>query len=212
MSELNPQGQARIWCGIKWTVKPHSRRFDLLMKNPWKTRTSRIIYKNNWISLREDEVIRPDGQGGIYGVVQFKSLAVGILPLNENYETWIVGQYRYALEEYSWEIPEGGSEAGESALECAKRELQEEVGLEAGEYIKVLEGNLSNSVTDERCVSFVAKDLKEGVPQPEGTEVLSIKKLSFDKLVRMADRGEIKDGLSLMTIYKVKYMIDSGSI
>ena len=130
---------------------------------PWKTHTARCVYENPWSRVEEHEVTNPSGNPGIYGVVGFKYLAVGVVPIDDEGHTWLVGQYRYTLGEYSWEIPEGGCPAGESPLDAARRELREETGLVARDYRLLLDGiALSNSVSDERGTLFVATGLSQG--------------------------------------------------
>jgi len=184
----------------------------MIQKNPWKTLTTNEIYDNPWIKVTHREVLNPSGGPGIYGVVHFKNLAIGILPLDEDYNTWIVGQYRYTLEEYSWEIPEGGGIIGIDPIESAKRELKEETGLVASSWTKILEMNTSNSVTDEVGLAYVAKGLTQEDPEPEDTEQLIVKKLPFSELYEMLMRGEIKDSLSMVTIFKAKELIAKGVV
>src|SRR5437773_2686581 len=117
--------------------------------NPWTTLSRRPVYENAWIAVREDQVIRPDGAPGIYGVVHYKNVAIGVLPIDEQGRVWLVGQYRYTLGVYSWEIPEGGGAPGESREETARRELREETGLAAGRLEFLVHAHLSNSVSDE---------------------------------------------------------------
>ena len=182
------------------------------MKNPWKTTSSKEIYDNKWIQLTEHQVIHPGGKPGIYGLVHFKNTAVGIIPLDENYNTWIVGQYRYTLSQYSWEIPEGGGKIGIDTLESAKRELLEETGIKAKHWEEILRLDLSNSVTDEQGIVYVAKGLSFHEPQPDDDELLEIKKLPFSDLFEMAMRGEISDGLALAAIFKAQWLIQKGLI
>jgi 8-oxo-dGTP pyrophosphatase MutT (NUDIX family) len=172
------------------------------LDNPWRTRSSRIAYENHWIAVRHEEVTQPDGQPGIYGVVHFKSRAVGILPIDSEGYTYLVGQYRYTLQSYSWEIPEGGSPENETTLETAKRELLEEVGLEARSWQLLGRSHLSNSVTDEEGFYFLATDLVERVAQPEGTERLEIRRVPFAEAHRMVREGEITDSLSVIAILR----------
>ena len=106
--------------------------------NTWKTLESKDIYDNPWISVREDKVINPSGGDGIYGVVHFKNLAIGIVPIDKDGYTYLVGQYRYSLEEYSWEIPMGGGPLDIDKLESAKRELKEETGLVAHKWTEIM--------------------------------------------------------------------------
>jgi len=172
--------------------------------NPWKTNSSRDIYENPWIKIREDAVTRPDGKAGIYGVVSMKNRAVGVVPLHDDGTVTLVGQFRYTMDEYSWEIPEGGCPADEEPIETARRELIEETGLIAGKIAPIGgEIHLSNSVTDERGYLFVATDLIEGEADPEGTEKIETLRIPLEKAVEMALSGEIKDGLSVLALLLV---------
>ena len=169
--------------------------------NPWKTLSSEQKYENPWISVREDKVVRPDGQNGIYGVVSMKNRAVGVVPLHADGTVTLVGQFRYALGVYSWEIPEGGCPAEESPMETALRELQEETGLVAGKIVPLGgEIHLSNSICDERGYLFLATELSQGEAAPEGTEELQIWRIPLEKAVEMALNGEINDGLSVLAL------------
>jgi 8-oxo-dGTP pyrophosphatase MutT (NUDIX family) len=168
--------------------------------NPWQTRQSRTVYDNPWIRVREDNVIRPDGQPGIYGSVHFKNLAVGVLPMDDEGCTWLVGQYRYVLDAYSWEIPEGGCAEGEDTLAAAQRELLEETGLRAAHYELLGRAHLSNSVSDELAVYYLATGLTQGPAEPEGTEQLQVRRVPFDEALVMTLRGEITDALSVLAL------------
>ncbi len=168
--------------------------------NPWTTHSSRTIYENPWIRVREDQVTRPDGQPGIYGVVQFRNKAVGVLPVAENEDIWLVGQHRYPLDQYSWEIPEGGCPVDEDVEACARRELVEETGLTADHLEQIASVHLSNSVSDEWGVVFRATGLHEGESRPEGSERLEVRRLSFAEARAMLERGEITDSLSVVAI------------
>ena len=172
-------------------------------KNPWKTLKTTEVYDNPWIHIDEHNVINPSGNPGIYGTIHFKNLACGIIPLDDDDTTWIVGQYRYALDRYSWEIPMGGVAVGTDPLTGAQRELKEETGLTAAQWKKILEVDLSNSVTDETGVVFVAEGLTRGEPDFEETEQLEIRELPFDDLVRMVIDGQISDLLSVAGILKL---------
>lgn len=177
-------------------------------ENPFNRIASKAIYENAWIKVREDQVLNPGGKQGIYGVVEFKKVAIAILPLDENNNTWIVGQYRYPHDTYEWEIPEGGSELGEDPLETAKRELLEEVGITAGSYEKILEMQLSNSTTNETSISYIARNLSFSESQPEETEVLKVKKIPFEALKQMVINNEIKDSLTIATVLKASLIIN----
>lgn len=174
--------------------------------NPWKTLSEKKIYDNPWISLTEYQVINPGGGQGIYGKVHFKNLAIGILVLDEEYNTWLVGQYRYPLDQYSWEIPEGGGEHGTDPLESAKRELLEETGIIADTWSEMQRIHLSNSVSDELGIIYLAKDLSYGKSSPEETEKLSIRKLPLKDAFEMVMNGEITDSLSVAALLKAKVL------
>lgn len=171
------------------------------MINPWKTNSSKEIYQNPWIRLREDQVTRPDGHPGIYSVVEAKGAATGVVALDKDNNVYLVGQYRYALDEYSWEIIEGGSEKGESPLEAIKRELVEEAGLTAKSW-KQLGGevHVSNCFSNEKGYLFIARDLEECERAPDGTEMLEVKKVPFEDVYQMVLRGEIKDSMTVMGV------------
>lgn len=180
------------------------------LHNPFKKIHSKVMYDNPWIKVREDEVIQPTGNKGIYGVVEFKKVAVAILPLDEENNTWIVGQYRYPHDTYEWEIPEGGSECNEDPLITAQRELLEETGLIANQYEKILDMQLSNSTTNEVSVSFIARGIRVVENNPEDTEVLQIKKIPFKQLVEMVYNNEIKDALSIATVLKANLILNKN--
>ncbi|MEN0003843.1 MAG: NUDIX hydrolase [Bacteroidota bacterium] len=178
--------------------------------NPWKTLSQKQVYSNPWISVSHREVLNPAGNPGIYGVVQFQNYAVGIIPIDEAGNTWLVGQYRYTLEQYSWEIPEGGCPLGEDVLAAAKRELLEETGITAQQWTPILEADMSNSVTDERAYVFVATQLSFGEAQPEETEDLRVKKLPLEEAIQMALDGRMRDALAMLALLKVKAMLDAS--
>ena len=180
-------------------------------KNPWQIISEKNIYDNNWINVTEYDVINPGGEKGIYGKVHFKNIAIGIVPLDEEYNTYLVGQYRFTIDKYSWEIPEGGC-LNESLLDAAKRELLEETGLKASNWQQVIEMYLSNSVTDEHCFVFVAKGLTQHEAMPESTEKLRVKKLPFNEVYNMVLQNTITDALSIAAILKTKLLIDEGKI
>lgn len=169
----------------------------------WKTKTSTVVYENPWIKVAHEEVVTPKGTDGIYGVVHFKNTAIGVVPIDTEGNTWLVKQSRYALDQYTWEIPEGGCPAGESPLAAAQRELEEEVGLQANHWQQLMTMHLSNSVTDEFCVVFVARDLFPGQQQLEATEDIEYKKLPLDEAIAMVKRGEITDGISVAALLRV---------
>jgi 8-oxo-dGTP pyrophosphatase MutT (NUDIX family) len=169
--------------------------------NPWTTVSTRVVYENPWIAVREDQVLRPDGQPGIYGVVHFKNQAVGVLPVDADGAVWLVGQHRYPLDAYSWEIPEGGSPMGEAPEETAIRELKEETGLTAGTIELVATSHLSNSVSDEIAYLYRATNLTPGPDEPEGSEKLEAKRFTWAEAWSMLERGEITDAMSVIALY-----------
>lgn len=181
-------------------------------KNPWTTLSRDVKYDNPWIRVTESKVITPGGSEGIYGVVHFKNRAIAIIPLDDQLNTWIVGQYRYTLDCFEWEVPEGGCPGEEDPLNGAKRELKEEVGLQARDWKLILETQLSNSVSDEIGYTFLARGLTFVGSSPEETEQLQIRQLPFGEVVEMVVRGEIRDGLSVASILRVKLMLDRGEI
>jgi len=195
-------------------LKNHGKLLSCTMEetNPWKTLESEVKYDNNWIRLTEHQVINPSGGKGIYGTVHFKNLAIGILPLDENYNTWLVGQYRYALDAYSWEIPEGGGPLNETPLESARRELLEETGMSARNWKEIQRMHLSNSVSDELSIIYIATDLIQGIAMPEETEELVVKKLPFEEAYQMVLNEKITDSMSVAAILKAKLMILNGDL
>lgn len=182
------------------------------MHNPWTVLSERPIYDNKWIGLTEYQVINPGGGKGIYGKVHFKNLAIGVIPLDEEGNTWLVGQYRFTLDQYCWEIPEGGGEMDVLPVESAQRELREETGLIAKEWTPILEMHLSNSVTDEKATVFLARQLEQREAMPEETEQLVVRKLPFKEAVEMVEKGQITDSISVAAILKVKLMQLQGQL
>ncbi|RMG85782.1 MAG: NUDIX hydrolase [Bacteroidetes bacterium] len=181
-------------------------------QNPWVTLDQKTVYDNPWISVSHRNVLNPAGGKGIYGLVHFKNIAIAIVPLDDELHTWLVGQYRYTLEAYSWEVVEGGGPLDEPVLASAQRELLEETGIRARSWQSIGEFAVSNSVTDERAVVFVAKDLTFGPSSPEDTEALEVRKVPFQQAFEMVMNGEITDMLSATAILKTKYLLDAGKL
>ena len=181
-------------------------------ENPWQVISSREVYNNPWINLTEHQVINPGGGKGIYGMVHFKNLAIGIVVLDEQQNTWLIGQYRFALNEYSWEIPAGGGPLGSDPLETAKRELLEETGISANHWTEIQRMHLSNSVSDELAIIYLARELTFGSAEPEETEELQVKKLPLDEAYEMVITGLITDSLSVAGLLKLKLMKAEGNL
>lgn len=176
------------------------------MKSPWQRLSSREIYKNDWIRLREDKVITPGGAPGIYGVVEAHP-ALAIVPLSDDMHTYLVGQYRYTLDVYSWEVPEGGGLPDETPLQGAKRELMEETGLAAEKWTFLDTLYTSNSFTNEIGYVFLAEGLKYKTARPDHTEELQLRKLPFKDAWQMTLDGEIKDALAVIALMRVHYFL-----
>ncbi len=174
--------------------------------NPWKTLSTRMTYDNPWIRVREDQVINPSGGPGIYGVVEFKNRAVGVIPIDEDGHTWLVGQYRYTHDTYEWEIPEGGCPQGEELIDTARRELLEETGIVAERYELILEMQLSNSTTNEVAFIYTARGLSFEEARPEATEKIEMNRVPLAVAIRMAMTGEIRDAMSVAGLLKVACM------
>ena len=177
---------------------------------PWQRKSRAQIYENPWINLTHEEVITPAGSEGIYGKVHFKNRAIGIIPLDKNHNTVLVGQYRYALDEYSWEIPMGGGPLHEDPLQCAQRELKEETGLYGGDWQQLFKLHTSNSVTDEEGYVFLARDLMQGEQALEDTEKdLILKHLPFSEAINLLEQGGITDVISIAGLLAVEKMINA---
>ena len=180
--------------------------------NPWQIISEKEIYDNKWINVTEYDVINPNGGKGIYGKVHFKNLAIGIVVLDEGLNTYLVGQYRFAINEYSWEIPEGGGPLETEPLDSAKKELLEETGLIAQDWTVLLKMHLSNSVSDEYSIIYLARQLEQHTAMPEETEQLVEKKIPFEEAWKMVVQGKITDAMSIAAIQKVKWMLSSGEL
>lgn len=173
-------------------------------ESPWTIVDTETKMDTPWIEVKLHQVLIPSGAPGIYGVTEFKNLAVGILPIDENGDTWIVGQYRFPIGQYSWEIPEGGAPFDEDPIESAKRELHEETGLSADSWELLQTLHTSNSATNEYARIYLATDLKEGISHPEPEERLMVRKISFEELYQRVISGEITDSLTVAAVLRYK--------
>ncbi len=177
-------------------------------KGPWTCQSQTKVYDNPWINVSHEEVLTPGGTSGVYGVVHFKNRAIGVVPIDKQGNTRLVGQFRYTLNEYSWEIPEGGGPLDEEPLLAAKRELQEETGLHGGNWQQLMKIHLSNSVTDEEGYLFLARDLEEGEQNLEPAESdLVVQSLPLSDAIAMVRRGEITDVMSVTALLAVEHLV-----
>ena len=184
-------------------MAPETAGWGATSVGPWTRRSRRTVYENAWLALQHDEVTRPDGSPGIYGVVQFANVAVGVVPIDDRDRVALVGQHRYTLDVMSWEIPEGGAPIGEDPLEGAMRELREETGLRAADWQLLGVYHTSNSVSDEEAFLFVATDLTEGTAQPEPSEELQVRWVDFSEALAMVADGAITDALTVIALQTV---------
>ena len=181
-------------------------------KNPWTVLLRKTVYENDWIRVDHHDVLGPSGGPGVYGTVHFKNQATGIVPIDENGNVILVGQYRFPLHAYSWEIPEGGGAHSATALDSAQRELREECGLTAACWKEIVVMDLSNSVSDEGSTAFLAWELSEVASQPDETEKLQIARVPFWNAVERAKSGEIRDAISVAALLRVALMALQGEL
>jgi len=179
-----------------------------VVENKWELHSTKIVYDNPWITVEHDEVTTPSGTAGIYGSVKFKNKAIGIIPIDKDLNTWLVGQYRYPLKEYSWEIPMGGGPVDQDIIESAKLELKEETGLTANKWTRLMRIHTSNSVTNEEGFIFLAEELELGETEFDETEDLQIKKLAFGDVLDMVIDGRITDSISVAGILLLARQLD----
>lgn len=179
-------------------------------RGSWTELNNKVVYSNPWIEVSESQILNPNGGEGIYGVVHFKNLAIGVIPLDEDNNTWLVGQERFPFNgKFTWEIIEGGGPLKDDPLDSAQRELLEEAGLKAQEWELIQEMDLSNSATTEVAMIYTAKMLSFHESNPDDTEKLQVKKVSFEEAYQMVLNGEIMDSLSVAGILKLR-LIQQG--
>ena len=166
---------------------------------PWKTTSSRAVYENGWIEVREDVAELPNGRTTIYGVVQCAE-CVGVLPLLDGDAVLLVGQYRYVARDFYWEMPTGARHAGETLEAAAQRELAEEAGVEAGRLVKLCDFHTSKSILREVAHLYVAEGLRPASRPPDHTEFIERRIFPFDEVLAMVERGEIKDSMTVIAV------------
>jgi tRNA pseudouridine65 synthase len=175
-------------------------------RNPWQTLSAQPAYDNPWIRVEHHRVVQPAGGEGIYGKIHFKHRAIGVIPVDPQGFTWLVGQHRYPLDAWSWEIPEGGGAMDEEPADAARRELREEVGLATAKLTEILRLHLSNSVSDEEAIIFLAENLSPVPPAPDDTERLEIRHLPLRDALRMVMDGAITDAMSVAGLLKMSLL------
>ncbi len=180
--------------------------------NPWQVLGSAEKYDNPWMNVTQYDVINPNGGKGIYGKIHFKNIAVGVVPMDNDGNTYLVGQFRFAMDAYSWEIPEGGCPEGTDPLATAKRELLEETGLVAAEWKELMRMHLSNSLSDELAIVYLATQLTQQEAEPEETEQLQLRKLPFEEVYQMVETGLITDSITVAAVLKTKLLLANGTI
>lgn len=180
--------------------------------NPWKTLDAELVYESAWIKITKSNVLNPAGNPAIYSWVHFKNLAIGIVPMDREKNIWLVGQFRYPTNEYSWEIPEGGGKLNVSPVESAQKELLEETGIKAEKFTELMRMHLSNSATDELSITFLATGLSFGDAQPEESEVLQVRKISLNDAFEEVMEGKIKDAITVAAIQRLKWMDEHGKL
>jgi 8-oxo-dGDP phosphatase len=181
-------------------------------KNPWQVLSWAEKYDNPWMKVTQYEVINPNGGRGIYGKIHFKNIAVGVVALDGNGNTYLVGQFRFVVDSYSWEIPAGGCPEGTDPLTTAKRELLEETGLVAGTWKELMRMHLSNSLSDELAIVYLATQLTQKEAEPEETEQLQLRRLPFEELYQMVETGLITDSITVAAVLKIKLQLVNGTI
>jgi 8-oxo-dGTP pyrophosphatase MutT (NUDIX family) len=177
-----------------------NQELDPDFDNPFTQISSEVVYQNPWIDVVEDVVKLPSGKESIYGKVLSKGISVGIIPLDFEQNTWLVGQFRYPPQIYSWEIPLGGGLSSIPPIETAKRELKEETGLCANNWRELLRINTLISISDELIIIYVATNLEIGTPRFDETEKIRLQKLPFREVVDMVMNGKIADAISVASI------------
>ena len=177
---------------------------------PWQDRGHRVVHDTAWMKITEHEAVAPTGREARYGVLRFKNVATGVLPVHADGTVTLVGQSRFARGNYSWEMPEGGAPFGEDPLVGAMRELAEEAGLKAGSWTLAVRVELSNSITDEVGLTWIAWDLTPVPPDPDPTEVITVVRVPFRQLLAEIERGSVLDALTVATAYRAYHMAREG--
>ena len=187
--------------GARAAVRPH-----------WRSVTSQTVFQNPWIRVESHDVIAPTGNPAHYGLVKFANRAIAVLPLHDDGTVSLVGQARFATDAYSWELPEGGGPLDEDPRQAAIRELREETGLVAADLREILSFDVSNSVTDEVAVCFLATGLSQSDTAPDETEAFDYARVPFKTLLDAVIKGQVRDGLTVVSVLRVYHMAVSGDL
>jgi len=179
---------------------------------PWTIHDTTLDFQNPWIGIERSRITHPDGSAGTYGVVRYTNVACGVLPIDSDGYTWLVGQHRFPLDDYSWELPEGGGAKTDDPLKATARELKEETGLVASSYMPLGRWHLSNSVSDEVAFGFLAWDLEEGEASPDPSEDLQVKRVPIGELVAQVRSGDITDAFTHLMVMSAIDMAHTGQL
>jgi 8-oxo-dGTP pyrophosphatase MutT (NUDIX family) len=180
--------------------------------NPWTTLSTEPRFEDDFVRVDDHRVINPAGREANYGVVHFKNIGLRILPVDAEGQTFLVGQYRYGADYFSWEFPAGNQDPGEDSRDGAKRELREEIGQIATEWLDLAEIVPSGSITDQRERSYVAWDLHKAEQDLDEQEAIRVKRLPFAEAVRMAVSGEIRDAGSIVALLLIDAKLRRGEL
>lgn len=179
---------------------------------PWQVHSTELSFSNPWIRVETSQITHPNGDPGIYGVVRYANYATGVLPIDDEGYTWLVGQHRFPFDAYSWELPEGGGRKDVDPRVSAARELEEETGLLAAHWHRLGEWHLSNSVSDERAFGYVAWGLSPGLAAPEASEELALQRVAFPDLMHKCLSGEITDAFTLLMVFAAREKARAGKL
>ena len=185
-------------------LKPHG--------TPWRDHGARTVFDNPWMTVTEHAATAPTGKPATYGKIHFKNLALAVLPLHGDGTVTLVGQHRFAMMDYVWEIPEGGGPLDVDPLESIKRELREEAGLEAADWRELLRFQISNSLTDERGIGWLAMDFTPAPTDPDATEAIAVERVPFREALDAVLSGWITDAMSMAMLLRAYHMAREGEL
>jgi len=180
--------------------------------SPWRNDSEETLFENPWLRLTRHDATAPTGLAADYVVMRPKNVATGVLPIHDDGTVTLVGQQRFALANYSWEMPEGGAPMGEDPFDGVRRELAEEAGLAAEHWRPALTMELSNSVTDEIAMTWLAWGLSPVPVAPDPTEVIAVVRVPFVDLLDEIGRGTVRDAMTVATAYKAHHMATTGEL